>query len=127
MVTESIVGTPLPCTGSHNLPRVRDLHRMPRSEDRKYCQNSGGYCGVSTHGFFAEYARIDATQAAKLPDKASFETATQLACARCTVYYGVVLSGVKKGEWLAIVGSGGGLGHLGVQFAKSVGVERHRC
>lgn len=26
---------------------------------------------------------------------------------------------MKKGEWIAVVGSGGGLGHLAVHFAKT--------
>lgn len=144
------MGTPLPCTGSHEGAgtvvavgsSVKDFQQGDRvmagivyhpcgtcadclgpENYRHYCQYSGGYCGVSTHGFFAEYARIDATQAAKLPDKVSFKTAAPLACAGCTIYRGVVLSGVQKGEWLAIVGSGGGLGHLGVKFAKALGLN----
>jgi hypothetical protein len=35
----------------------------------------------------------------------------------------VILSGLEKGAWLGIVGSGGGLGHLGVQFAKALGLN----
>lgn len=90
----------------------------------QYCRNSGGYCGVfGADGFFAEYARIDAKWAVKMPDRVSFETAAPLACAGCTVYRGVILAGLKKGEWLGIVGSGGGLGHLGVQFAKALGLN----
>ncbi|KAF1953842.1 NAD(P)-binding protein [Byssothecium circinans] len=46
-----------------------------------------------------------------------------MACAGCTVYRGVVLAGLKKGEWIGIVGSGGGLGHLGVQFAHALGLN----
>lgn len=30
---------------------------------------------------------------------------------------------MKAGEWIAIVGAGGGLGHLGVQFAKALGLN----
>ncbi|KAH7072645.1 chaperonin 10-like protein [Paraphoma chrysanthemicola] len=124
MVTEGIMGTPLPCTGSHEGAgtivavgsAVEDFcigervmagiiyHACGTCSDRQgpenfrqYCQFSGGYCGVTTHGFFAEYARIDATQAAKLPDAVTFETAAPLACAGCTIYRGVVLSGLKKG------------------------------
>ncbi|KAH3916278.1 hypothetical protein HBH56_071090 [Parastagonospora nodorum] len=150
MVQSGIMGTSLPCTGSHEGAgtvvalgsSVQDFILGDRvmagiiyrpcgvcadclgpENYQQYCQFSGGYCGVTTNGFFADYARIDATQAAKLPDKVTFETAAPLACAGCTVYRGVVLSGVKKGEWLAIVGSGGGLGHLGVQFAKALGMN----
>jgi len=150
MVQTGIMGTPLPCTASHEGAgtvvalgssvtdfRIGDrimaglmYHPCGTCADclgpekyRQYCQLHGGFCGVTRDGFFAEYARIDATTAAKLPDKVTFETAAPLACAGCTIYRGVVLSGVKQGEWLAIVGSGGGLGHLGVQFAKAMGLN----
>lgn len=150
MVQEGLMGTSLPCTGSHEGTGtvvaigkdVKDFglgdrvmagikyHPCGTCTDclgpenyTQYCRFSAGSCGVTMAGFFAEYARIDATQASKLPDKVSFQTAAPLACAGCTVYRGVVLSGVKKGDWLAIVGSGGGLGHLGVQFAKALGLK----
>lgn len=150
MVSEGVMGTELPCTGSHegsgtvvavgsDVAGFREGDRVMAGiiyhpcgtcpdclgpEDySQYCPRSGGYVGVTTHGCFAEYARIDSRTAAVLPDKVSFETAAPLACAGCTIYRGVVLSGVKKGEWLAMTGSGGGLGHLGVQFAKALGLN----
>jgi propanol-preferring alcohol dehydrogenase len=46
-----------------------------------------------------------------------------LACAGCTIYRSIVVSKVKKGGWLAIVGSGGGLGHLGLQMAKAKSIN----
>lgn len=36
---------------------------------------------------------------------------------------GLVRSGLKAGQSIAIVGGGGGLGHLGVQFAKALGMK----
>lgn len=30
-------------------------------------------------------------------------------------------TGLKKGQWLVLMGAGGGLGHLGVQIAKKLG------
>lgn len=74
-------------------------------------------------GAFAEYLVCDGKEACKLPDAVSFETAAPLACAGCTVYRGVVQAKLKKGQWLGIVGSGGGLGHLGIQFAKAMGLK----
>ena len=74
-------------------------------------------------GAFAEYLICDGRESSKLPDSMSFETAAPLACAGCTVYRGVVQGGLKKGQWLGIVGSGGGLGHLGIQFAKAMGYK----
>jgi propanol-preferring alcohol dehydrogenase len=150
MVRSGIMGTPLPCTASHEGAgtvvalgsaitnfRIGDrvmaglvLHPcsacaecLGDEKNTQYCQATGGFCGVTTDGFFADYARIDGTQAAKLPDAVSFETAAPLACAGCTVWRAVLLAGLNKGEWLAIVGSGGGLGHLGVQFAKKMGLQ----
>lgn len=150
MVSEGIMGTQLPCTGSHegsgtvvalgtdaagfkagDRVMAGILYRpcgtcadcLGPEKYRQYCARSGGYLGVTTHGHFAEYARIDSRTAAVLPDEVSFETAAPLACAGITIYRGVVLSGVKAGSWLAMTGSGGGLGHLGVQFAKALGLK----
>jgi propanol-preferring alcohol dehydrogenase len=150
MVLEGIMGTKLPCTGSHEGAgtvvatgsNVEDYkvgdrvmsgilyHACGSCADclgpenySHYCIHQKGYQGVTEQGFFADYARIDAAQAAKLPDSVMFETAAPLACAGRTVWRGVILAGLKKGEWLAIVGSGGGLGHLGLQFAKALGLN----
>ena len=150
MVSVGTMGTQLPCTGSHEgsgtVVAVGSSVSGFKEGDRvmagiiyhpcgtcpdclgpenytQYCARSGGYLGVTTHGHFAEFARIDSRTAAVLPDTVSFETAAPLACAGITIYRGVVLSGVKKGEWLAMTGCGGGLGHLGVQFAKALGLN----
>lgn len=74
-------------------------------------------------GFYAEYARIDARRATPLPDEVSFLSAAPLACAGRTVYRAVLQANLKSGEWIAFVGSGGGLGHLGVQMAKAMGLQ----
>lgn len=89
----------------------------------QYCTNGEGYIGIMKDGAFAEYVVADARTSAKLPDKVSFETAAPLACAGSTVWRGVLQAGLKSGEWLGIVGSGGGLGHLGIQFAKALGLN----
>lgn len=90
---------------------------------QQYCPNIKGELGVTMDGAFAEYLVCDGRESCKLPDAVSFETAAPLACAGCTVYRGVVQAGLKKGQWLGIVGSGGGLGHLGIQFAKAMGLK----
>ncbi|KAL6709789.1 hypothetical protein ACN47E_001218 [Coniothyrium glycines] len=150
MAQQGIMGTPLPCIASHEGagtvvsvgPSVTEFSTGDRvmaglvyhtcgtcpeclgpENYTQYCQRMGGFNGINVDGFFAEYARIDARWAAKLPDNVTFATAAPLACAGITIYRGVTLSEVKKGEWLAIVGSGGGLGHLGVQFAKALGMN----
>ncbi|KAI9729073.1 MAG: hypothetical protein M1828_000158 [Chrysothrix sp. TS-e1954] len=155
MVSAGIMGTPLPCTASHEGTgtvvalgsSAASAHPDGFSEGdrvmcglyrdqcgicadclgdeayKQYCANSKGAIGVNTDGNFAEYVVIDARNAAKLPEKVSFETAAPMACAGSTVYRGVLQAKLTSHEWLAIVGSGGGLGHLGIQFAKAMGLN----
>ncbi|KAK8213844.1 chaperonin 10-like protein [Phyllosticta capitalensis] len=148
MVRAGIFRPPLPCTASHEGAgtvaavgssvtdfRIGDrvmaglyLHPCDACDDCKaglpqYCQKCEGAIGVHTQGAFAEYVRIDARTAAKLPDAVSFATAAPLACAGCTIFRAIKQAGVQRGEWLGLVGAGGGLGHLGIQFAKALGVR----
>ncbi|KAH7143495.1 alcohol dehydrogenase [Dactylonectria macrodidyma] len=89
---------------------------------RQYCDNIGAAPGLSRDGAFAEYMIVDSRTAALLPDSLPFKTAAPLACGGCTIWRGVMESGVKGGGWLALVGSGGGLGHIGIQLAKTLGM-----
>ncbi|EKG15444.1 Alcohol dehydrogenase superfamily zinc-containing [Macrophomina phaseolina MS6] len=68
----------------------------------QYCPHSAGAIGVHTHGCFAQYVRIDARNAVKLPDNVSFATAAPLACAGCTIYKGVRATGLREGEWICL-------------------------
>jgi propanol-preferring alcohol dehydrogenase len=38
-----------------------------------------------------------------------------------TVYKGLKVSGLKAGEWVAVPGAAGGLGHLSIQYANAMG------
>ena len=89
----------------------------------QYCTEASYYGLKAVDGYFAEYARVDGRWAVRIPENVSFETAAPLACAGCTVYKSILVAGLERGEWLGIVGSGGGLGHLGVQFAKALGLR----
>ncbi|KAF2140993.1 uncharacterized protein K452DRAFT_288377 [Aplosporella prunicola CBS 121167] len=93
-------------------------------EHRQYCTRGDGVIGVQTHGAFSEYVLVDSrTGTVKLPDSVSFETAAPLACAGITVFRALLQTGLKTGEWLCLVGAGGGLGHRGIQFAKAMGLK----
>ncbi|KAB8302462.1 hypothetical protein EYC80_005869 [Monilinia laxa] len=150
MVSAGIMDTPLPCTASHEgagtivavgssvsgfKPGDRILcsityHRcgvcsdcVGPEQEQQYCAHVGGHLGVIRDGSFAEYEVVDGRECNLLPDNVSFESAAPLACAGITVWGGLVRAGLKAGEWIAIVGAGGGLGHLGVQFAKALGLN----
>lgn len=59
----------------------------------------------------------------KVPDSVSLVDAAPLACAGCTIYRAIIVSEAKKGDTLAMVGAGGGLGHLGIQMALAQGIK----
>jgi alcohol dehydrogenase len=57
-----------------------------------------------------------------LPDGLSYEQAAPVFCAGFTVYSGLRFADPKPHERIAVVGIGG-LGHLGIQYAKAAGFE----
>ncbi|CAG1963040.1 unnamed protein product [Fusarium graminearum] len=75
--------------------------------------------GKHVPGTLQEYMIADARYVTKIPDGVSSEVAAPLLCAGLTMAGAVSkLEGyAEKGDWVVILGSGGGLGHLGVQIA----------
>jgi alcohol dehydrogenase, propanol-preferring len=90
---------------------------------RHYCPHRETMMSVQRNGAFQEYLVVDAREASRIPDEMPFEIAAPLACAGTTVWRGILQTQLKPGQWLGIVGSGGGLGHLGIQFAKARGLK----
>ncbi|KAI8945389.1 hypothetical protein F4801DRAFT_568466 [Xylaria longipes] len=95
----------------------------PIESHRQYCAQTSGHIGVTAHGCAADYVIADARTTTELPDSVSFLSAAPLACAGRTVYRAVRQTELNPGQWVAIVGSGGGLGHLGIQFARAMGLK----
>ncbi|PQE25238.1 alcohol dehydrogenase protein [Rutstroemia sp. NJR-2017a WRK4] len=149
MVSSGVFGTSLPCTASHEGAgtvvavgsAIQDIklgdrvlcgiiyHRCGECFDckgpeelRHHCEKAA-YLGVKTHGAFAEYEVVDGRECCVLPENVGFQTAAPLACAGVTVWGGLARAGLTAGETVAIVGAGGGLGHLGIQFAKALGLK----
>lgn len=109
-------GLPLhPCGSCHDC--------LGPENQKQYCLKLEGHVGVHVNGCFAEYVKVDSRSTTPLPNEVSFMSAAPLACAGRTVWRAVLQTGLKSGEWIAFVGSGGGLGHLGIQFAKSLGLK----
>lgn len=84
-----------------------------------FCADSLGTTGQMP-GAHAEYMPAFADATVLLPDSLSYEQAAPLFCAGYTVWSGLRLADPKPGERIAVIGIGG-LGHLGVQFAKAAG------
>ncbi|KAJ9160591.1 Alcohol dehydrogenase GroES-like domain-containing protein [Coniochaeta hoffmannii] len=78
--------------------------------------------GFQHDGAFAQYLAADPETTVLLPASLSFEQAAPLMCAGATVWGALekATADLEPAATVAIVGIGG-LGHLGLQFAKSLG------
>lgn len=71
-------------------------------------------------GGYQEYMVVPAEAVAAVPDDLSAEDAAPLLCAGITVYNALRNSGARAGDTVAVHGIGG-LGHLGLQYARRMG------
>src|SRR5438477_4951104 len=78
--------------------------------------------GIDFDGGYAEYMIAPVTALAAIPDEVPTEEAGPFMCAGVTVYNALRNSGARAGEVVAVHGIGG-LGHLGVQYARQMGFE----
>jgi D-arabinose 1-dehydrogenase-like Zn-dependent alcohol dehydrogenase len=76
--------------------------------------------GVDFDGGYAEYVNVPAETLAAIPDDLPAVEAGPFMCAGVTVFNALRHSGARGGEVVAVHGIGG-LGHLGVQYARQMG------
>jgi 2-desacetyl-2-hydroxyethyl bacteriochlorophyllide A dehydrogenase len=76
--------------------------------------------GISYDGGYAEYVVVPAEAVAAMPDDLPADDAAPLLCAGITVYNSLRNAGARAGDLVAVQGIGG-LGHLGIQFARQMG------
>jgi alcohol dehydrogenase, propanol-preferring len=90
-----------------------------RRGDTVHCQNPVT-SGVTVDGGYAEVMIAEARGIASIPDELSSAEAAPLLCAGITTYNALRNAGLRGGDLVAVQGIGG-LGHLGVQFARQMG------
>src|SRR6267378_6666941 len=90
-----------------------------RRGDFILCQN-GKVTGITHDGGYAEYMISPAEAVAAIPDDLPAAEAAPLLCAGITVYNSLRNSGARGGDLVAVQGIGG-LGHLGIQYARQMG------
>jgi D-arabinose 1-dehydrogenase-like Zn-dependent alcohol dehydrogenase len=78
--------------------------------------------GIDFDGGYAEYMIAPAEALAAIPDELPAEEAGPFMCAGVTVYNALRNSGARAGDVVAVQGIGG-LGHLGVQYARQMGFK----
>jgi D-arabinose 1-dehydrogenase-like Zn-dependent alcohol dehydrogenase len=92
-----------------------------RRGDMISCVN-GQVPGIAYDGGYADHVVVPASALAAIPDDLSAEEAAPLLCAGITTFNALRESGARPGDLVAVLGIGG-LGHLGVQFARRMGFE----
>lgn len=92
-----------------------------RRGDFLQCENAE-ITGLSFDGGYAEYATVPMEALAAVPEDLAAVDAAPLLCAGVTTYNALRNSDARPGDLVAVVGVGG-LGHLGVQYARAAGFE----
>ena len=90
-----------------------------RRGDMVNCQNPV-VSGVTADGGYAEVMIAEARGIASIPDELGSAEAAPLLCAGITTYNALRNAGLRGGDLVAVQGIGG-LGHLGIQFARQMG------
>jgi propanol-preferring alcohol dehydrogenase len=78
--------------------------------------------GVTTDGGYSEVMFASASGLVAIPDELAPQDAAPLVCAGVTTYNALRNSPARSGDLVAIQGIGG-LGHLGIQFARAMGMR----
>ena len=92
-----------------------------RQGDEHLCANSQGVC-VGRNGGYADAVRVNSRFAIPVPETLESENVAPLLCGGITVYSPMRKHGIGPFSRVGVVGIGG-LGHLGLQFAKAFGAE----
>jgi alcohol dehydrogenase, propanol-preferring len=90
-----------------------------RRGDIVNCQNPV-IPGITADGGYAEVMIAEARGIASIPDELTSAETAPLLCAGITTYNALRNAGLRAGDLVAVQGIGG-LGHLGIQFAKHMG------
>lgn len=92
-----------------------------RNGNEHMCAQAQPTC-VGRNGGFADRIRVNWRFAIPLPENLDGESAAPLLCAGITVYAPLRNYGVRPSSRVGIIGIGG-LGHIGIQFARAFGAE----
>ena len=92
-----------------------------RQGDEQLCKKNQPTC-VGRNGGYADSVRVNWRCAVPVPKAIESEDAAPLLCGGITVYNPLRNHGVRPSSRVGIIGIGG-LGHMGLQFAKAFGAE----
>ncbi|EER27288.1 Alcohol dehydrogenase I, putative [Coccidioides posadasii C735 delta SOWgp] len=92
------------------------------NSDEPLCANAA-LSGYTVDGTFQQYCLAQAAHLTPIPKSVSLEEVAPILCAGITVYKGLKESEARPGQAVAIVGAGGGLGTIAIQYAQAMGLR----
>ncbi|KXL47433.1 MAG: hypothetical protein FE78DRAFT_537116 [Acidomyces sp. 'richmondensis'] len=101
--------------------QVCGLCEMCRGGNEQLC-NKRKLSGKDVDGCWADHTLVDSKHLLKIPDEVDVVQAAPILCAGTTAYRALRQMDLRPSQWVAVVGAGGGLGHLAVQYAKALGL-----
>ena len=101
-----------------------------QSGEEQYCEEGATFTynaverdgATRTYGGYSTRITVNQDYVLRIPKELPLERAAPLLCAGITTYSPLRQFGVRSGDSVAIVGLGG-LGHMGVKFARAIGAH----
>ncbi|WEW56563.1 Alcohol dehydrogenase [Emydomyces testavorans] len=92
------------------------------NSDEPLCANAA-LSGYTVDGTFQQFCLAQAAHVTPIPASVALDAVAPILCAGVTVYKGLKESEARPGQVVAIVGAGGGLGTLAIQYANAMGLR----
>ncbi|KAK5096117.1 hypothetical protein LTS08_007723 [Lithohypha guttulata] len=108
--------------GIRFLARVCHECEFCTSQREQHCGNATNHLHHED-GSFQEYCVLDRNYLTPLSPDIDPVVVGPVLCAGVTAYKAVKNAGLSPGQWLVVVGAGGGLGHFAIQYGKVVGAN----
>ncbi|KAL4883186.1 hypothetical protein BJY04DRAFT_226660 [Aspergillus karnatakaensis] len=107
-----------------NDPSIRIGQRTGVSWIRDVCEPrciEQIHSGRKVDGTFGQYTVVPSRYLIPLPDGPSDEQLAPILCAGVTAYKALKLCAVSSEQWVGVIGSGGAVGSMALQYAKAMG------
>lgn len=79
--------------------------------------------GLMVAGTYQQYITSPAKYTTRIPEGVDDDNAGPIMCSGSTIYKSLIESELKAGDWAVFPGGGRGVGHMGVQLAKAMGMR----
>ncbi|KAF8859993.1 zinc-binding dehydrogenase [Acephala macrosclerotiorum] len=115
--TQVKIGTRVGVAWQRDVCGTCELCLLPDGETRCLLQMTGR----KVDGTFAEYTIVPYRYLTPVTEEVEDQLIAPILCGGVTIYKGLKICGATPGQWVVISGAGGGVGSLGIQYAKAMG------